>query len=290
MHEWLELALDYRCNLRCIGCRACVDSGESLDGPTVRSLLESSGVRQLWLGGGEPTLRADLPAIVATAKRLGYTRILLQTNGVRLVYPAYVEALIRAGLTDVSLNVKSHRSEAHDRLSRSEGAHALLLRGLENLAKTELSVAADVLLTRSTAADLPETIAYFAERGVRRFTLWLLSAADVDDPEVEAEIPRISEIPLSQASIVADRVGVELASLHTPPCTLSPEIRGRYLPARDLRLRVVDPSGRSFSLEESSFEGGAWQAACGGCGSRDRCHGPRADYIRLHGDREISAI
>jgi MoaA/NifB/PqqE/SkfB family radical SAM enzyme len=288
--EWLELALDYRCNLRCVGCRACEDSGESLDGPTVRSLLETSGVRKLWLGGGEPTLRADLFSIVATARRLGYERILLQTNGMRLAYPAFVDALIAAGVTDVSVNVKSHLPEVHDALSRHPGCHGLLTTALENLRERPVRVAADVLLARSTAAGLPETIRWFAARGVGSFTLWLLSAADVDDASVHDEVPRIADVPLREAARAAEEAGVALASLHTPPCTLPPEIRGKYLPARDLGLRVVDPSGRSFPLERSSFEGGAYQPVCEGCGARRRCHGPRADYIRLHGDREIAAI
>jgi MoaA/NifB/PqqE/SkfB family radical SAM enzyme len=290
MFEWIELALDYRCNLRCIGCRACVDTGESLTGARIRTLLETSGVKKLWIGGGEPTLRDDLLAVVATARKLGYERILLQTNGLRLAYPSYVEALVRAGVTDVSVNVKSHRAEVHDALSGRDGAHELLLRALDNLRRHDVRLLADLLVTRTTGAELPETIEWFAARGIARFTLWLLSAVDVQDPVVEGEVPRIADLPLVRASEMAERLGVELASLHTPPCTLPSAARHRFLPAKELRLRIVDPSGRAFALEESPFEGGAFQPPCGHCSERGRCNGPRADYIRLHGDREIAAI
>ncbi|MGZ3448852.1 MAG: radical SAM protein [Polyangiales bacterium] len=286
--SWLEIALDYRCNLRCIGCRACEDTGESLTG--IRARLEDARARNienLWIGGGEPTLRADLLSIVATGKKLGFARILVQTNGMRLAYPAYVEALVRAGVTDVSVNAKSHRAEVHDRLSRGE-SHALLVRALENLTG-KVALAADVLLAKSTAEDLPETIAFFADRGVTRFTLWLLSAADIDDPEVHAEVPRIADLHrvLRQAVAVADARNVELVSMHTPPCTLPAELRGRYFPARSLALEVVDPSGRAFPLEASPFEGGAYMSSCSACSVRPACHGPRADYLRLHGAAEM---
>ncbi len=294
--EWLELALDYRCNLRCIGCRACEGGEDSLDGKTVRALLEDArrrNISKLWVGGGEPTLRADLLAVIATAKRLGFERRLLQTNGLRLAYPRYVEALASAGVTDVRLNVKSHRPEFHDALSGSEGAHALLLRALDvlaacNQASSKLRVSADVLVTRTTAPDLGETVRDFAKRGVTVFWLWLLSAHDVVDPAVEAEVPRIASLHtyLREAAAAATEAGVELVTLHTPPCTLPSDLRGRWQSVRDLRLEVVDPSGRAFPLETSPFEG-SHHAICTTCSAHPRCAGPRADYLRLHGEGEL---
>ncbi len=295
MHDWVEIALDYRCNLRCLGCRACEDTGEELAPATVARILRESRARSipnLWIGGGEPTLRSDLGSIVATARSLGFERVLVQTNGMRLAYAPFATALVRAGVTDVSLNVKSWRAEVHDRLSRVEGSHALLQAGLANLRGTGVRIAADVLLTRATADDLPSTVAEFAERGVTKFTLWLLSAADSDDPEVAREVPPLGELSarVAEASEVAREHGAELFSLHTPPCTLPMSARDRYLPAKALRLVVIDPSGRSFPLESSPFEGGHYAEACGRCASRPTCGGVRSDYVALHGSTGLAPI
>jgi MoaA/NifB/PqqE/SkfB family radical SAM enzyme len=297
--DWLEIALDYRCNLRCLGCHACHDTGESLKGDRVLALLRqgrADGIGSLWIGGGEPTLRADLLRIVATAKHLGYARVLVQTNGMRLAYPAYTEALIRAGVTDVSFNVKSHDPGQHDRLSGSS-CHTLLLQALENAhVRREVRLAADVLLTRTTTPELEATVKFFAARGVTRFVLWLLSAADVGTPEVRAEVPRLAETApyIARAHEVAQSLGVELVSLHTPPCTLLSGSREVFLPASSLALTVVNPDGRAFPLESSSFEGGAYVSACEGCAARfparEPCGGPRADYLSIHGAAEFTRL
>lgn len=294
-HDWVEVALDYRCNMRCLGCRACDDTGERLAAPDVLQILHEArarGVPNLWVGGGEPTLRDDLPSIVAAARALGFSRVLLQTNGLRLAYARYADALVRAGVTDFSFNVKSHRADVHDALGRREGSHALLLRAVDNVVAHGVRVSADVLLARSTVRDLEATVRDFAGRGVRRFTLWLLSSADADDPDVRSEVPTYEETrdPVRAASVAADALGVELVSLHTPPCTLPSEHRHRYLPARALRLVVIDPSGRSFPLEASPFEGGAYVDGCAGCASRSRCGGLRADYLSLHGPSGVDPI
>ena len=293
-HDWIEIALDYRCNLRCLGCRACEDNGERLataDALEVMRDARRDDVPNLWIGGGEPTLHPELLALVARARALGFERVLLQTNGLRLSYPRFADALLAAGVTDVSFNVKSHRAEVTDALTRSPGSHELLLAGIANVAG-RLRVAADVLITRSTAPDLAETVRVFAERGVERFSLWLLSAADSTDPAVAAEVPRLSDVSgfLAAASAVAREQAVELVSLHTPPCTLPSEHRARYLPARALRLLVVDPSRRAFPLESSPFEGGSYPDGCARCGARAGCGGARSDYLALHGSAELIPI
>jgi MoaA/NifB/PqqE/SkfB family radical SAM enzyme len=299
--RWLEIALDFRCNLRCLGCHACHDTGERLTSSDAVALLRSGrarGIDQLWFGGGEPTLREDLLALVRMARALGYARVTVQTNGLRLAYASYRTALVRAGITELRFNVKSHLAEVHDRLSGGEKCHALLLEALAGLAGSGVRIAADVLLTRSTGANLADTVTFFASRGVTSFTLWLLSTTDAPverrtgHEAVAAEVPRIAELipALAAARGKATRLGVELTSLHTPPCTLPHELRDIFSSSAALSLVVVDPGRRPFALESSSFEGGAYLEGCSRCSQRSRCGGPRADYIQLHGSDEFLPI
>ncbi|HEX8794828.1 MAG TPA: radical SAM protein [Polyangiaceae bacterium] len=288
----LELALDYRCNLRCIGCRACEDTGERIAPERAAALLREArdaGASSAWFGGGEPTLREDLPALVKRARDLGFAEVILQTNAMRLAYPGYAKALVEAGVTDVRVNAKSARAEVHDRLSSERGCHALLVRALENLSALPVRVTADVLLARSTAPHLAETLAFFADRGARRFALWLLYGGGAS---TDAEIPRIADLvpAVERAHALARSRGLELVSFHTPPCTLPAAVRDLWQPAKDLRIDVVDAGDHRFPLHASPFEGGGHVAACAGCVHVDRCGGPRADYMRLHGTDEFRAL
>jgi MoaA/NifB/PqqE/SkfB family radical SAM enzyme len=290
---WVELALDYRCNLRCLGCHACHDTGESMStAAAVHTLREARrrGSTRLWLGGGEPTLRGDLLGLVRAARSLGFVDVLIQTNGMRLSYAPYRDAVVAAGVTELRFNVKSHRKEVHDELSGAE-SHALLLTALAGLgsAPSEVVVSADVLLTRSSLPDLPDLIPFYAARGVTRFVLWLLSAADSDDTEVAREVPSYTDIVpvLAEAAKRASNAGVMLESLHTPPCTLPDDLQHLFAPASALGLTVVGPDGQSFPLETSPFEGGAFVEGCATCRERPRCGGPRADYLRIHGASEF---
>jgi hypothetical protein len=66
--------------------------------------MEKSGPVNIQFSGGEPTLREDLPEIVALSRSMGFTFLQLNTNGLRLARdPEYADALEDAGLSSVFL-------------------------------------------------------------------------------------------------------------------------------------------------------------------------------------------
>jgi len=288
--KWIELSPNFRCNLRCVGCLPGKGEvpGADLAGEQVIHWLRrgrSEGATGLWLGGGEPTLRRDLVALVTAARRLGYAHVKLQTNGLLLAYPELTARLVDAGLTEVSLALRSPRASVHDALVRRAGAWEGLERALGVLgAHPGLALEGDVLVSRSNAADLPATVAHYAPRGVRSFSVWVLCRL-LDDEATRAELVPYAEVvpPLVQAVARADELGVPLTSLHTPACVVPPEVRSHLYYPPELDLLVVNADGQSFWLEESPMEGGSPLPSCERCAWRPRCLGPRADYLDVFG-------
>jgi uncharacterized radical SAM superfamily Fe-S cluster-containing enzyme len=99
-----------RCDLRCPVCFASAGTATTPDPDFAtlefwyRRLLEAGGPYNIQLSGGEPTLRDDLPDIVALGKALGFDFIQLNTNGLRLAHDVeYVKRLKQAGLSSVFL-------------------------------------------------------------------------------------------------------------------------------------------------------------------------------------------
>jgi len=290
--RWLELAPDYRCNQRCVGCAVTDETGPRRSSTQlVRALAEGRrmGVTQLWIGGGEPTLRSDLAGVVREARALGYTRIRLQTNAAMLAYPAFVDRVRDAGVTEIAVSIKGADAATHDRMARTEGSFDLMLRGIANARAADLPVEGDVLVYRSTVASLPEIVRTFHALGVARIRVWSM-APDPSDAEALAEEPRMSEVARAIEATLALGLSDDpehVVSLHTPPCLLrGASARARFF-APDLALLVHDASGRSFRLEESDMEGGAYPPRCTGCALRPRCGGMRRAYLARHGDDEL---
>jgi pyrroloquinoline quinone biosynthesis protein E len=106
----LVAELTYRCPLRCVYCSNPLEIGaqrEELDAASWARVIgeaEALGVVQLNLTGGEPLLRADLEAIVASARGHGlYTNLI--TSGLPLERER-LAALKGAGLDAVQLSLQ----------------------------------------------------------------------------------------------------------------------------------------------------------------------------------------
>lgn len=111
-----------RCDLLCPVCYA--GSGPEGEDPSLaviqgwlRQVRRQTGGCPIQLSGGEPTLRDDLPAIVALGRREGFPFIQVNTNGLRLAADRpYLEALKKAGLSTVFLQFDGTRDAVYRQL------------------------------------------------------------------------------------------------------------------------------------------------------------------------------
>jgi uncharacterized radical SAM superfamily Fe-S cluster-containing enzyme len=78
---------------------------------------EAAAGSNIQLSGGEPTLRDDLPSIVAMGRQMGFQFIQVNTNGLRLGRDrAFVKALKEAGLASVFLQFDGTTDGIYQRL------------------------------------------------------------------------------------------------------------------------------------------------------------------------------
>jgi GTP 3',8-cyclase len=123
--EYLRISVTDRCNFRCVYCMPAdglpwLPKEEILSYEEIVAVvrqLAPLGLRRLRITGGEPTIRPDLPALIAQLRAVdGIEDIALSTNGVRL--PELAPALRAAGLDRVNISVDSLRPERIAAISR----------------------------------------------------------------------------------------------------------------------------------------------------------------------------
>jgi 7,8-dihydro-6-hydroxymethylpterin dimethyltransferase len=139
------LEVTERCNLHCRFCFA--GGGESENEPAldelmlaVACIMEMGRKPTLQLSGGEPTLRDDLPELVAYAKSIGCPYVQLNTNGLRLAEDeAYVQALAEAGLSFVFLQFDGVTDNVYETL-RGERLLEKKLAAIQNCDRHGLGV------------------------------------------------------------------------------------------------------------------------------------------------------
>jgi hypothetical protein len=85
------------------------------------------------LAGREPTMVGDLPALVRALREAGAVRVDMDTNGRRLLYPAYVRSLDSAGLDAVTVKLFGVDAASWDAHTREPGSFAQTLEAMATL-------------------------------------------------------------------------------------------------------------------------------------------------------------
>jgi len=111
--SYLRLSITDVCNF---SCSYCLPDGYQCDSPrnfltlpeikTVASAFAGLGTKKIRITGGEPSLRKDLPDIIAAvAENEGVEKIAITTNGFKL--PQHIQSWVDAGLTSLNVSIDS---------------------------------------------------------------------------------------------------------------------------------------------------------------------------------------
>ncbi len=165
----MDLALTYRCNCDCAHCyNARPRNYPEMDTAHWQQIIErlwQIGVPHITFTGGEPTMRNDLPELIAYAEAQGQITGLL-TNGRRLSDASFLETLIDAGLDHVQITIESHDPAIHDSMMRSPGAWQETVAGIRNALEQGLYVMTNTTLLKSNSPFIANTIDFLADIGV----------------------------------------------------------------------------------------------------------------------------
>lgn len=131
----VKIKLLWQCNLACGMCDYWRQGGATpLTFEMVTRALDdlaALGCRKVHFSGGEPTLRADLPDIIAHARRLKM-RVTLTTNGT-LLTRELSKQLVKAELNSVCVSIDSPARSVHDRMRGAPGAFKQTVAGVKEL-------------------------------------------------------------------------------------------------------------------------------------------------------------
>jgi molybdenum cofactor biosynthesis enzyme MoaA len=273
-----------RCNQNCRFCteRSPVDDPASIQRAAVERRVEQAradGADELVLTGGEPTLRRDLASIVASAKRSGMKRVVLETNGT-LLEDTTIASLCAAGVDVFRVHVPAWGA-ALNAITRDDNAATALLRALSGLARMSVAFEVATPVVRSNLADVASIpdglISALGEASSLRLMRVSVPTHAPEPDELVSFAEAVDAIAAIDAA--ARRVGLatKLAPGSAPPPCVFPKrtrpthlwsLTGQVAPRSD-RVRV---------------------AACDSCLVREHCAGLDAAQIARFGAPSLEPV
>ena len=141
------MEVTHRCNVDCPVCYAAIENGSDFE-PDITTIdqmystiVESAGAPcPVQLTGGEPTIREDLPDIVALGRKRGFGHIQIDTNGIRIARDIdYLWRLKEGGASIIFLQFDGLTDEVYQRI-RGFSPWAVKLQAVENCAQVGIGV------------------------------------------------------------------------------------------------------------------------------------------------------
>lgn len=222
--EKVIVNVTYSCNNHCtfcaVGTRTPVHG--SLD--RQREFLDqyrALGVRLVDFDGGEPTLHPELVSIVQHARRIGYERVNVTTNGRRLAYEDYARTLVSSGLTSLLFSVHGADARSHARQVGVAEAFEETVAGIGHavrLAPKHVELGMNVTITKSNQAELPALAALAFSLGLRWINLQFLTPFGRATKWIAPDTQHAADITKGVIDAWRERMKVQVINL--PHCFL----------------------------------------------------------------------
>ncbi len=303
------------CNQDCLFCVRKVGR-ETVEGP-IKTLSKKEcfekiekyageGWKTLVIGGGEPTLREDLPELIKHAVRAGFTGVQIQTNAVRLADKACAErtvnALKKARKRSVSVSLHSHKRVVSERLTQAPGTFDKTIQGIKNLLGLKCKVVLYHILTKYNQEDVPEFVEFvhrsMPEVKAISFSFIFPFGAARKNTFILPQLSKLKE-PLKKALWLCDRYGIfhNISTCGTIPLCFMQNFEGdvlnpaKYAGPEDVKLvSSVGEVPERNATEEFHRATKTKPEKCSLCLIEELCPGLWNAYIKQHGVSELEPV
>lgn len=176
--EYVEINVGLPCNNSCLFCiHGDVRGSDRLWRPATEARAELRHLRDMGRSsvcfvGGEPTAYPHIVDVIGWAKEFGYRGIALCTNGTKFSDAAFVDELLKAGATHLTISFHSRLPEVEDALTGLPGNFERKLQGLKTLLSRKAAgvltdnVSLAPVLNRRNYQDISGYIEFFHGLGV----------------------------------------------------------------------------------------------------------------------------
>jgi MoaA/NifB/PqqE/SkfB family radical SAM enzyme len=171
---WLRLTR--ACNNNCLFCLDKeMQNGQMVPLKEVLSELKKGrrqNFKQVILSGGEPTIHPEFLAIVNEARKNGFDRIQVITNGRMFSYEDFLRQAIAGGVNEITFSLHGHNEKLHDLQTGIKGSFCQAIKALQNaLSFPGLIVNVDIVINKINCRYLSDILRFYIDLGVREFDL-----------------------------------------------------------------------------------------------------------------------
>ncbi|MCC6644991.1 MAG: radical SAM protein [Polyangiaceae bacterium] len=294
-----EIQLSHLCNNRCVFCVSGRNTHHKIApivpldevlGP-LRSAREK-GYQKVTVLGGEPTILPYFLDVVREAVALGFSEIVLFSNGARLHRPELLDAVLATGGNfEFRFSFQGATRESHERTTKRKGSWDQLLASVDAARARGQRVTANMCVVATNYEDVPRFAELLVPRGVSQLHLDMMNPYDAgisDVAELHAVQARYSLMaPRLAAMIAAFPPGFDVHVGNLPFCVapaLAASVHHAGQPTETATVNGAQLDTKDKYDDKTSQRRKA--PGCATCVFDHACTGFFGAYLEQHGDAE----
>ena len=320
----IELNVGKACNNKCVFCLDGLPKREDrsyMKLPAMKAEIDrwyAEGHRSLGFLGGEPTTCPWLPQAIAHARDLGFSRIAIATNATKLRKEPYIDRLLDAGLTRVTVSSHGHTPALEDRLTRVPGNFFKKQKALKLLVKKRDegrlpdNVSVNIVLNGWNYKVLPKMLKYFYGLGLDDVRANFIRAEGYAEDDWSLT-PRYEDVvPVVMKAVVLNEFHFKQHFTFGgfPLCVLPTEFLANRRMSRkylgefwdlDTDCSIRQDGSHGIAVVEDGRARFNWQDRkrhdlkhhmdkCGRCRFAEVCEGVWKMYLTIHGEDAFSPV
>ena len=281
-----------KCNNNCIFCPQNTDSPQKSDKDFSQicskiSAEKAKGSEEIHLLGGEPALNPRLMDIIVYAKKTGFEKIMLHTNGRMFKYRDFCTDIKKKGLSGAVSSIHGSSAEIHDLLTGAAGSFKESAAGIINAKKAGVDITVRTAITKPNSLDLPKIAELIYMLGSSRMIMSF--------PSIHGNAEKNAKWLTAKYAVAAPYIisAMEIAEKHqidcivnaVPICVLEEYNTNICKQITGNNFRAVQEyliqEQKPFSIKK---------AKCGKCKFKETCQGIDKNYAKLFGTEEIFPI
>ncbi len=279
--EQLCVQMARTCNLYCVYCQN-PPAGEPAPKEKIAAGIREKSIKAVSLeGGGEPTVNKDFFDWIKALKAAGVTDFMLSTNAVALSDPEFCRKVEKA-VDYFTVNFPAADPETYRKATRSV-KFGMALKGLENLKAlgAERKIRLFHIIFGGNYRRLPAfadwVIKKFPGLAFVNFTFVRNSGRVGDSADI---VPRYNEVePFLKIALAKLKLKKIKAVVQNMPLCRLRNFEGFSFEFQRWR--------RGDLILETGIAEKTRSTACLRCSLEPACCGARADYLKIHGNKEL---
>jgi MoaA/NifB/PqqE/SkfB family radical SAM enzyme len=295
----LNVNLFFKCNARCIFCVVGVSAGQTSNRNemTLEDVLQAlrrgygQGCRTVTFSGGEPTIYPGLAEAARYARDLGYRRVEIKTNGLKLSSPTFVRELIDAGVGLFSISIHGPDAETHNWLVNIPRAFERAVRGAHLVREMGGELSLPTCIQQGNYRRLPETVSLLVSLDPTFVLPTFIEPSGSAAVRFDEVVPRYRDVegPVREAAELLQREPDIIWAFHGfPMCRLPALEQCSYDLVRNEQQVSGGDESDYFEYERHALR--AHGEPCWTCRFKALCGGPWREYVDHHGWDEFHPI